>query len=280
MAARRELMKECWIKWKAHTESLRTALAAHNDHHPYFSSASAPCSSSSAAHSAGDGFSVAASQKALITELLGRCLKLYKESLCLDSNDDALSSIAGNEHSPIEAGFLWLGGWRPTSVFTLIYTTLGLHDSQRTLFDHTPSSRNGRSHQELLLSINAALLDNRLSSSHPLQSPISNDELAAVESLRRKTLNIELHLSNELATFQMLLPNNTILEALSTKDMLGEKGHELMEAKVSQLTDLFTKANQLRIDTLESVLDVLDPIHSALCCVSAFELINALKSLH
>ncbi|KAI5069804.1 hypothetical protein GOP47_0016105, partial [Adiantum capillus-veneris] len=142
--------------------------------------------------------------KAHITELLRRCLDLYKESLHLNSNDSALSSMAGHQHSPLEAAFLWLGGWRPTSAITLIYSILGLHESQRTLFDYTPALLGHcLNRQELLLSINAALLDNKLSSSHTLPNHISDGELAAVESLRRKTLDIELYLSHELASFQV-----------------------------------------------------------------------------
>ncbi|KAI5069401.1 hypothetical protein GOP47_0016104 [Adiantum capillus-veneris] len=276
-------LSETWIEWKAHTESLRTALAAHHDH-LYSSAASASCASTaSTAHSAGDGghdkTSAAAASKAHITELLRRCLDLYKESLHLNSNDSALSSMAGHQHSPLEVAFLWLGGWRPTSAITLIYSTLGLHESQRTLFDHTPLLGACLNQQELLLSINAALLDNRLSSSHTLPNCISDCELVAVESLRRKTLDIELYLSHELASFQMLLLDHAMLEAF-TRDMNVGRGSELVEVKVSQLTHLLAEANQLRMDTLERLVDVLDPVNSALCCVSAFELINALKSLN
>lgn len=82
----------------------------------------------------------------------------------------------------------------------------------------------------------------------------------------------------------MLVADQSIAEALKrgdfsicTKDLCN--GLDFMKSKLVALKSLFVQANQLRLQTLQDFMGLLNPVQSAQCSISAFELVYSMKAL-
>ena len=62
--------------------------------------------------------------------LVRKCYQHYSEAVHAKigaSHDDASYITTGAWKTPLEAGMMWMGGWRPTSAIILTYSLMGIH---------------------------------------------------------------------------------------------------------------------------------------------------------
>ncbi|KAJ7300174.1 hypothetical protein O6H91_13G064100 [Diphasiastrum complanatum] len=187
--------------------------------------------------------------------LLSDYLAGYTSPLATMSSEEVLYMLGGQNHTYLEAAFMWLGGWRPTSVIVLVYSVLGVESRKRA--------------QQ---SVN-------LSEFKPIGGvPLfSEKQLHALNSLQELTRLAEDDLSKKLAVLQMLIADQTMIAALSIGNW--SKRREVFKTKISELRELLIQAEKLRKETLQELFSILNPIQAAKCSITAFELIFAFKSL-
>ncbi|MCO5561198.1 hypothetical protein L7F22_014819 [Adiantum nelumboides] len=226
------LQKSAWAEWKKLVQSLRLALESE----------------------------ASASQ---LRQLLNECMALYRTT-CLvpPATDDLLASISGRNSSQLEAAFMWVGDWRPSSAITLVYSKMGVCVGK----------------------------SDGLASSITPSCMLSIAQLSTMEVLREETSRAEAELSSSLASIQMLLADQNMAEAFgigtppsgiqalsSNSEAVGVQ--HLMDSKLASLRTLYMQANGLRLQTLQELQNLLTPIQAAQCVVAAFELSYALKNL-
>ncbi|KAJ7267051.1 hypothetical protein O6H91_15G075600 [Diphasiastrum complanatum] len=191
-----------------------------------------------------------------LNTLLSDCLALYNTSWKI-SNKDVPDVISGQHSSSLEAAFMWLGGWRPTSALVLVNTVLGGDSQGNKKFDSkAPES---------------------------LTSELSEKQLSNMKNLQKHTRQAEQELSNEFAVFQMLVADQPMVEVLVSEAASSKSNysdaHKVIELKIQKLQELLKQAVSLRIQTLQELLNLLTPVQAARCSVTAFELVFSLKTM-
>ncbi|KAI5084023.1 hypothetical protein GOP47_0000192 [Adiantum capillus-veneris] len=146
---------EVWCDWKKLVQSLRLALESKS------------CDSQ-------------------LRQLVNECMALYRASCTIPpTTDNILASISGRHSSQLEAAFMWLGAWRPSSAITLVYSKTG----------DTMGKCDG------------------LESSTPPPCMLSESQISIMEALREHTCRAEVEISSSLASVQMLLADQNMTEA-------------------------------------------------------------------
>eukprot|EP00250_Pteridium_aquilinum_P016308 c23041_g1_i1 orf=389-1159(-) len=215
-----------WCDWKAHVQSLRLALQSKSpDSH--------------------------------IRQLISECMAFYKATYSIPpTTDSLLATISGRNSSLLEASFMWLGGWRPSSAITLAYSKMGVSVGKP---------------DELGVSITSSCV-------------LSRTQLAAMEVLCEQTRQAETEISSSLACLQMLVADQNMTEALgigsspSSPRRVGQ-AQRLMDNKLVSLRTLYMQANGLRLQTLQELHSLLTPTQAAHCAVAAFEVAYAVRNL-
>jgi hypothetical protein len=65
-----------------------------------------------------------------VARLVRKCYQHYKEAVdakIQTAQEDASYITAGAWKTPLEAGMMWMGGWRPTTAIVLAYSLMGIH---------------------------------------------------------------------------------------------------------------------------------------------------------
>lgn len=216
---------QMWCEWKAHVQTLRHALQ----------------------------YKISDLQ---IQQLINECMALYRATCTAPpSMDNLLASISGQNSSLLEAAFMWLGGWRPTSAITLAYSKMGLSV--------------GKSDGLADLITQSCML--------------SKAQLAAMEALQEQTRIAETEISGALASLQMLVADQNMAEAIGIGNPSNPRSicdaQRLMENKLASLHTLYMQATRLRLQTLQELQNLLTPMQAAQCVVAAFELAYAMRRL-
>ncbi|KAJ7522553.1 hypothetical protein O6H91_18G017400 [Diphasiastrum complanatum] len=192
-------------------------------------------------------------------KLLMDCLALYNNgtSSGISTDKDLPHVRSGQQFSPMEAAFMWLGGWRPTCALVLVHSVLGGESQGKPL---SP----------------AAL--------QALSSELSDEQLSHMNNLQKNTQQAEHELSSQFAVFQMLVTDQIMVKALapeatSTTGNYSE-AHKIIDSKIENLRELLKHAEKLRLQTLQELFNLLTPVQSAKCSIAAFELVSALKTLN
>lgn len=194
--------------------------------------------------------------------LLAGCLNVYEDHLCVSSVDEALAVFSGYGCSPVEIAFMWMGRWRPTSAVVLVYSTMGVD------LRGAAKESDGTVDQDFI-DLN----------------PLNEKQLSGLSALQKAAFEAESDLSQQLATLQMLLVEQSTVTALrlgettSGESILVSEFQQLIDAKLKELQILLLKADNLRMHTLRQLVDILTPVQAASCIVAAFELMLALRSL-
>ncbi|XP_021734814.1 protein DOG1-like 3 [Chenopodium quinoa] len=169
-----------------------------------------------------------------------------KENVLLVLNPDWLSKL--------EDAFLWLGGWRPTTAVHLLYSKAGLQFEARL--------------SELLSGVNSDDLSN-----------LSPSQLVRVDELQRQTIHQERKLTEILASHQETMADSSMVELSENYtelkrdaesaarksdrvDSVKDRVDSALAPKEHGLEDILRKADDLRLKTLKSVVDILTPIQA------------------
>ncbi|KAI5063429.1 hypothetical protein GOP47_0021976 [Adiantum capillus-veneris] len=202
------------------------------------------------------------SEEEVVAVLVQACHSHYCEymsekiKLC---KEDASFVVAGMWRTPLEAGFLWMGGWRPTTAVVLAYSLMGMQIESEL--------------QKLLEGIEL-----------PTMAALSARQLSMLDSLQQKLRVSEDDLSNRLAILQMLLADQQMAKATAANPPPSESNdfqdvREAMEPKLAGLRDLLAEAEQLRGETIQEMLQILRPIQAGQYALAAYEMTMAVRKL-
>ncbi|KAH6558291.1 hypothetical protein KP509_1Z070500 [Ceratopteris richardii] len=184
-------------------------------------------------------------------EYMSEKIKLCKE--------DASFVVAGMWRTPLEAGFLWMGGWRPTTAIVLAYSLMGMQIEGEL--------------QKILDGIEL-----------PTMAALSARQLSMLDSLQQKLRESEDFLSNRLAILQMLVADQQMAKATAANPPPSESSdfsgvREAMEPKLADLRDLLAEAERLRGQTIQEILQILSPIQAGQYALAAYEMTMAVRML-
>ncbi|KAJ7532787.1 hypothetical protein O6H91_13G020200 [Diphasiastrum complanatum] len=194
--------------------------------------------------------------------LVQTCYAQYKERVDAKIRaiqEDASLVASAAWKSPLEAGFLWVGGWRPTTAVVLAYSLMGMQ-------------------------IESELWKILEGMDVPSMAALSARQLLRLNSLHMQNRVAEDDLSDRLALFQMLVADQQMVKATTVDPPPSETNdlsevREAMEPKLASLRDLTVEAEQLRSQTVQEMLNILTATQAAQLIVAAFEMFLAVKKL-
>ncbi|XP_061949474.1 protein DOG1-like 4 [Populus nigra] len=201
------------------------------------------------------------SSQATLQPLINRVLEHYEHYYRAKSRwakDDVLSMLSPSWTSTLEHAFLWIGGWRPSVAFHLLYSKSG-HQLEAQL-------------HELICGLGTGDLGD-----------LSASQLTRVDQLQRKTIREENELTEKLAKHQETVADSSMVElAHEVTELLRSEntGDEVEEERVEStlapkkdgLQEILQMADDLRVRTIKGVVEILTPIQAVHFLIAAAEL--------
>lgn len=183
----------------------------------------------------------------------------YMEQKMKICQEDASYVVAGMWRTPLEAGFMWIGGWRPTTAVVLAYSLMGLQIESEL--------------QKLIEGIEL-----------PTMAALSAKQISLLDSLQQRIRVSEDELSNRLAVLQMLLADQQMAKATSAIPPPSESNNfsdvrEAMQPKLAALRDLLVEAEKLRGQTIGEMVNILRSIQAGQYALAAYEMSIAVQKL-
>ncbi|XP_019069434.1 protein DELAY OF GERMINATION 1-like [Solanum lycopersicum] len=197
----------------------------------------------------------------LLSPLIHSVVKHYEEYY-REKSQYAASDVLGMLHpswlSNLEDAFLWIGGWRPSMAFHLLYSKSGIQLEANL--------------HELIRGFSKEDLGN-----------LSGQQLGLIDELQHKTISEERKLSEKLAIVQESVADTSMVELSHVVSELMREQlvvHEEEEKKIGKniskkeesLLDLLKKADDLRLSTIKEILRISTPIQSVHFLIAAAEL--------
>ncbi|KAF6145525.1 hypothetical protein GIB67_012513 [Kingdonia uniflora] len=199
-------------------------------------------------------------QERVLRPLIDRVLRHYDQYYCAKSRwtkQDVLSMLSPSWRSSLEDAFLWIGGWRSSMAFHLLY------------------SKSGLQLEEQLADIIRGLGTGDL-------ADLSPSQLSSVDDLQRKTIREEKEITEKMAKHQETMADSSMVELthvvteLMRENEMGGFEEERVEGtlapKEEGLENLLERADDLRKRTLKGVIDILSPIQAVHFLIAAAEL--------
>eukprot|EP00249_Psilotum_nudum_P009953 c22248_g1_i1 orf=128-940(+) len=200
----------------------------------------------------------------VISEVIKHYRKYYevKESA---AKQNVLEIMSPKWKSPLENAFMWIGGWRPTMVFRLVYAETGQQ-----------------------LESELALLLNGIDT--PSMASLTSTQLSKIHHLQEQTQEVEDDLSYRMAVLQQAMTDQPLV-ALAQIEMCGgvnSQGNSgssasimtaAVDDKLKELEELLIEADNLRFDTLFQMLKLLTPFQAVQYLVAAAQLQRALRNI-
>ncbi|KAL3513641.1 hypothetical protein ACH5RR_026358 [Cinchona calisaya] len=164
--------------------------------------------------------------------------------------------------SSLENAFLWIGGWRPTMAIHLLYSKSGLQ-----------------------LEAKFSELIQGLLTKHDL-GDLSPSQLSRVDELQRKTINEEKEITEKMAKQQEKAADADTVELshLVSEAMreggANERNREAEENQVEStlhpkeegFKKILDRADNLRLKTLRSIIEIFSPVQAVHFLIAAAEL--------
>ncbi|MCO5609016.1 hypothetical protein L7F22_063236 [Adiantum nelumboides] len=218
----------------------------------------------------------------------------YYKAKEMASHQDILQTVTPDWRSPLEKAFLWLGGWRPSLAFQLVYALAGQQ-------------------------IEAELAEFLNGVDTPTFASLTSSQLSQISELQTATNKQEENLSNEMAVLQQSFSDQPLLSLAQAHCLVqaeeGKNGSQTsssdeddaahggddhiggggdnggsdgdnddglgnaVQEKLVSLQEIATQADALRLTTLKKVLDVLDTYQKAQYLIAAGKLQVALRDI-
>ncbi|OIT37318.1 PREDICTED: protein DELAY OF GERMINATION 1-like [Nicotiana attenuata] len=177
------------------------------------------------------------------------------------TEEDVFGMLNPTWRSNLEGAFLWIGGWRPSMAFHLLYSISGLQFEPRL--------------PQLIRGITTGDLGD-----------LSPDQIGKVDELQKKTIREEKDSSEKLARVQETVADASMVELshIVTQLMMisgsGGGGGKILEEEVEAnlatkeegLVIILQKADNLRLNTLKEILTILTPTQAIHFLIAAAEL--------
>lgn len=191
---------------------------------------------------------------ALVQRVLRHYEQYYRAKSIFTTSGSVLRMLTPSWRSLLENGFLWIGGWRPTMAFHLLYSKFGLQ-LQSGLSDLI----HGRSTGDL--------------------ADLSHDQLHRVDELQRRTIIEERETTEKMARVQETVADGKMVELSQEATEGGDNDTDMvvrvavaLTDKEDELEEMIHKADDLRLRTLKGVINILTPMQSVHFLIAAAEL--------
>ncbi|KAI5671954.1 hypothetical protein M9H77_12318 [Catharanthus roseus] len=172
-----------------------------------------------------------------------------------------LSILSPSWKSSLEDSFLWIGGWRPSMAFHLLYSKSGLQ------------LEGGLG--KLLQGIELRNLGD-----------LSANQLMLVDGLQGKTIKEEREISEKLAKHQESVADTTMVQLSHVVTELIRENDENGNGRIDDdmrveselgkkeegLLNILRRADELRLNTLKKLVNILSPFQAAHFLIAAAEL--------
>lgn len=196
-----------------------------------------------------------------LSGLVDRVIAHYEKYYMIKSKwakTDVLVLFSPPWNSPLEDAFLWVGGWRPTTAFHLLYSKSGLQ------FEAMFS--------DLVKGIEIGDLGD-----------LSSDQLGRIDKLQRSTIKEEREITEKVAKQQDRVADMEMVElshdASESTRMEGESNaidiHRVdstLKSREEGFQMILQSADNLRLGTIKGVVDILSPIQAVHFLIAAAEL--------
>ncbi|KAK9167499.1 hypothetical protein Scep_002690 [Stephania cephalantha] len=193
-------------------------------------------------------------QQGLLSPLVNRVIRHYEHYYKAKSrwvDRDVLAMLAPSWRSTLEDAFLWLGGWRPTMAFHLLYSKSGIQMETRLA--------------ELTRGLGIGKTD---------LGGLSPSQLSKADELQRRTVREERAVSERMAEVQESVADAEMVELthLVSEEEEEERVESAMKGKREGLVEVVEWADDLRLRTFKSVIELLTPIQAVHFLIAAAEL--------
>lgn len=174
------------------------------------------------------------------------------------AKNHVMSMFTPSWRSSLEDAFLWIGGWRPSITYHLLYSKSGLQLEARVA--------------ELIRGLSTGDLGD-----------LSPNQLYQVNELQKNTIREERDITEKHAKLQETVADTSTVELshVVTELLREEERASAVEdgqveanltSKENRLVEVMQKADDLRLKTLKQVVEVLTPAQSVHFFIAAAEL--------
>ncbi|KAJ1387791.1 hypothetical protein SESBI_39690 [Sesbania bispinosa] len=198
--------------------------------------------------------------QALIEKVIDH-YELYYKAKSRWAKHDVLAMLSPSWRSSLEEAFLWIGGWRPSMAFHLLYSKSSLQFEARL--------------NELIQGIRTCDLGD-----------LSAAQLAEFDDMQRRTIKEEREITDMMAKHQetvadapMVELSHVVTEMIRANEGGESENKELqdriestLEPKVEGLEKILHKADDLRLRTLQGIVNILSPQQAIHFLIAAAEL--------
>lgn len=174
---------------------------------------------------------------------------------------DVLSMLSPSWLSSLEEAFLWIGGWRPSMAFHLLYSKCSLQFEAKL--------------NEQIQGLKMCDLGD-----------LSASQLAEFDDMQRKTIREEREITDLMAEHQETVADAPMVElshvvsemiranesGVDQNKELEDKIESTLEPKVDGLEKILDRADDLRMRTLQGIVDILTPQQATHFLIAAAEL--------
>lgn len=194
--------------------------------------------------------------------LVERVLKHYETYYEVKSRwaeQNVLATLSPPWTSLLEDAFLWIGGWRPSMAFHLLYAKSGLQLEAQLA--------------ELMQGLSTGNL-----------ADLSQLQLAQVDQLQMRTIEQEQHITHKMAKLQQTMADPQMVElSHEATEMMRNNSHEEVDhhqdrvestlaSKEKDLEVMLQRADELRLKTIKAMTRILTSIQAAHFLIAAAEL--------
>ncbi|KAL1345400.1 hypothetical protein AAHE18_08G114600 [Arachis hypogaea] len=162
---------------------------------------------------------------------------------------DVLAMLSPTWRSSLEDAFLWIGGWRPTMAFHLLYSKAGLQFEAKL--------------DELLQGLRTSDLGD-----------LSATQLAQIDEIQKRTIAEEREITDMMATHQETVADASMVELSHAggKKEVEERVDSALMPKEEGLEEILQRADGLRLRTLQGIVNILRPKQCIHFLIAAAEL--------
>ncbi|KAL1561234.1 protein DELAY OF GERMINATION 1-like [Salvia divinorum] len=185
-----------------------------------------------------------------LSVLVTRTLAQYEEYYATKSKcakTDVLLLLSPPWTSRLEHAFIWIGGWRPTAAFHLLYSKSGLHLEARL---------SGAEAEDLGL------------------GDLSAHQLGLIDELQRSTVKEERRITEKEAKQQETVADAEMVELSHVAEEVEEEERvrSALRGKEEGFEKVLRSADRLRLETLKGVVGILSPMQAVHFLIAAAEL--------
>ncbi|KAI3738990.1 hypothetical protein L2E82_29318 [Cichorium intybus] len=194
--------------------------------------------------------------------LIDKAIEHYEEyykSKSDGAKEDVLSMFMPPRLSTLEDSFLWVGGWRPTTAVQLLHSKSGIQIEAR-LADLVPR-------------LNFRDLGD-----------LTSNQMNQINELHKKTIREEREITEKMAKLQQSAPDTPMVYLSNMESEMIRKNEDdgrrdidqmvesELDGKNDKLVEILHMADDLRMETLKSVVEILTPLQALYFLIAAAEL--------